>query len=532
MATSCLDAQAESNAGTLALRPGHTKELTHRAFLNAGASLLDYLARVVVGLLITPVLVAGLGRSLFGVWEMLGRLIGYMSVTDGRPTEALRLVIANQQAIDDPAHKRRCVGSAFAIWLLFLPAFAVAGAILIWLSPLLTKVPPEWHSSVRLTAALLVISFLLANLAALPESVLRGMNLGYRRMGLQAGLNVVGAVLTAAAIYTSLGLIGIAGAQVLLSGITGLLFWLVVKKYVRWFGIAKPSRTEIRSLLKVSVWNSAGNLIAKLHLASDVIILGAVASSSLVTTYVLTGYAALAVVGILTLTLEATSPGLGGLIGEKQYKKTATLRREIMAINWLLVTAAGSTILLWNKSFLHLWVGADYYAGPLVNLLIVLLMAQTVFIRSDSYVIDATLHLRDRVLVSVGAVIISVALSIVLTRYYGIFGLCLGMMGGRLVQTVSYPLIVNSLLGRVQARRFGLIRPGLVMILALASSSFLGQGLLARNWAQWAVGAGVSLGAVLFITPILGLGMNSRESLIKRIKLIWVSIGRQQGGKS
>lgn len=59
-----------------------------------------------------------------------------------------------------------------------------------WAAPLVTKVPAELHATVRFSCALLVINFLLTNLMALPESVLRGMNLGYKRMGLQAGMMV------------------------------------------------------------------------------------------------------------------------------------------------------------------------------------------------------------------------------------------------------------------------------------------------------------------------------------------------------
>src|SRR5216684_2328106 len=47
--------------------------LTQRASLNVVASLLDYGAKVAVGLVVVPILVGGLGRSLYGVWEMLGR---------------------------------------------------------------------------------------------------------------------------------------------------------------------------------------------------------------------------------------------------------------------------------------------------------------------------------------------------------------------------------------------------------------------------------------------------------------------------
>ena len=101
-----------------------TGALTRRASLNAAASLLDYFAKAGVGLVVTPILVRGLGRSLFGVWEMLSQLTGYMSPADGRANEALRLIIAQRQASPDDAAKRRSVGAALAVWAIMLPLIA------------------------------------------------------------------------------------------------------------------------------------------------------------------------------------------------------------------------------------------------------------------------------------------------------------------------------------------------------------------------------------------------------------------------
>ena len=501
-----------------------SEKLTQKAYLNVIASLLDYFAKIAVGLLLTPILVAGLGRSLFGVWEMLSRLVGYMSVTDGRPTEALRLIISNQQALDDPASKRRYVGSAFAVWILFLPILATAGTILVWLSPTIAKVSPESHMTVRLTTALLVVNFVLANFAALPESVLRGMNLGYKRMGLQAGLNLIGGLITAKAIYIGSGLAGIAGAQLMLTCLAGILFWFVVKKYVAWFGFAKPGRADVMQVLGLSIWNTAGNLIAKLHLASDVIILGVITSASTVTTYVLTGYAAQAVTGIVTLNVIAVTPGFAGLIGGKEYDKTATLREEMMVMNWLLVTAIGSTILLWNRSFIHLWVGENYYAGSWANLLIVLVMAQTTFIRSDASLIDATLRLRERVLIGGVAALFSIGLGILLTPSLGIVGLCVGLLTGRLAQTASYPFIVNSFLRKSQ--QHGLrraVRSGLVMVLCFACSTYLSMWFIARSWLEWLACVPTTFALMLLIAFATGLSADSRTSVIRRLRQIRLS---------
>src|ERR671918_76236 len=88
---------AAARAGDLTYRGARRATRTQRASLTAVASLLDYGAKVVVGLVVVPILVSGLGRSLYGVWEMLNRLVGYMTGADGRPTEALRLVVASHQ---------------------------------------------------------------------------------------------------------------------------------------------------------------------------------------------------------------------------------------------------------------------------------------------------------------------------------------------------------------------------------------------------------------------------------------------------
>jgi len=88
--------------------------LTRRASLTAVASLLDYTVKAAVQLVMTPILVSTLGRSLYGIWEMLGRMIGYMAATDGRPSEALRLVISQNQAGAE-LEKQRAIGAALMV---------------------------------------------------------------------------------------------------------------------------------------------------------------------------------------------------------------------------------------------------------------------------------------------------------------------------------------------------------------------------------------------------------------------------------
>src|SRR2546421_176397 len=120
----------------VAAAPAPPVPLARRASLNGIAFALDLGVKTGVGLVLTPLLVDRLGAGLFGVWEMLGRLGGYLAAIGGRPAEALRLVVANRQAA--PAANHRCA----------------QGAVIVWVAPAITGAAPALHATLRLAAAL------------------------------------------------------------------------------------------------------------------------------------------------------------------------------------------------------------------------------------------------------------------------------------------------------------------------------------------------------------------------------------------
>ena len=521
MATSSLELSQTSEVRAAARTEKPQKALTHKAYLNGFASLLDTVVKGGVMAVVTPMILSGLGSSMFGVWQILGRLITYMHAADGRPTQALKWVIAHGAEVDDDETKRRHVGSAMGVWLLFLPLLAVISSALIWVSPYITKVEPELYTTIRFTCALLVVNFLLIQLISLPEAVLRGMNLGYKRLGLQASLNIVGGALTVGALYLGSGLIGLAAAQAILSIVTGVFFLIVVKKYVRWFGVSRPKFADVRSFLKLSIWWFAWTTIHKFLIGSDILVLGMVASGTMVATYTLTGFAGLTLLSVVTIVLGAVAPGLGGVIGRKQFDRLAALRLEMVGASWLLLAAIGSTILLLNRSFINLWVGPAHYAGTWTNLLIVLMIVQLVFIRNDAYIIDLMLEMREKVVMGFIAAVISIGLSILLIPRMGIAGMCLGMITGRLALTVSYPFIINRYLGRTwRPKLAGAVRPGVIMALMFSGSAYLGQRLLVDNWAIWFICSALSFGVALGLALVTGLKAELRGLMIARFMML------------
>lgn len=503
--------------------------LTKKASLNAVASVLDYATRLLVGFFLTPLMVMGLGDYSFGMWQILNRLVGYITPASGRPTYALKSALANQQASTDFDQKRRYVGSTLVIWAWFLPLLIGLGGVVSWFVPYWVHAPAEYVWIVRVVSGLLVANMIADTLASVPRAVLQGENLGYKRMDMSATLVIVGGAFTWLALYLKTGIVGVAVSVVTATGVTGLFFGWVVRRYTPWFGVAKPQRADIRQMLGLSWWFMAWNLITSLLLASDVVVLGLLGSVELVTDYTLTKYVPEMLIGVIVMIVFGISPGLGGIVGSKNYGRAVRLRGEIMSLIWVAVTALGTAILLWNKVFMGLWVGTRHYSGSLPNLLIVVGAVQLVYIRSDGNIIDLTLRLSQKVLLGFLSVTLSIVAASLAVGYFklGIVGLCLGIMAGRLIMSVGYPALISRLLGvSLSSQLKGTLRPALVTIL-LFSLAFGLNSLLpaptwsgAQGWIGFFLSAGVTGMLLLSLSFYAGLSGEQRKQILQRVRMM------------
>ena len=436
--------------------------LTGRASLNAVASFLEYGVRALVELVVTPLLVAGLGASLYGAWRVLWQWTGYVWGASGRSAQALQFAIANRQWTATNQQKRELVGAAFVVWLLFVPILLAAGALGVWLAPVLLDVPAGQVTEIRLAAAVLVLDALAVTVATLPRSTLQGQNLGYVRMSVTPVMVAVGGGLLVLAVQLGWGLPGVAAATLTTTLLTGAVFLRITRRRLPWFGMSRPSRTTVRWFLRLSLWFLGWKFVLELMIASDVLVLAVFAPLATVAAFALTKFVTDSLVQALSLLVQATIPGIGGHVGAGRTARAATLRGEVLALVWVAGTAAGATVVIWNASFMGLWVGADLFAGVDVTLVLVVLAMQIALIRTDTFLIDVALVPRVKVAAGSVAAVVSIALAAVAVGPLdlGIVGMCVGLAAGRGILGVAAPLAVGRILGiplHVQLR--GITRP-------------------------------------------------------------------------
>lgn len=505
------------------------ESLTKKALLNAVASALDYGSRLIVGFLVQPIMVTGLGDYYYGVWQILLRLIGYITPAGGRPAQALKMTLANQQLTASEEEKRRYVGSSIIVWMIFLPIMAIFGGLLTWYVPYWIKAPSEYFLAIRLTSAILVFNLIISNIATVPESALEGENLGYKRMGLSAFLVFLGGGLTWLAVWLHTGIMGVGAATVIVTILTGVFFLWVMKDYAPWFGSAKPSFRSVIQFLNLSWWFMAWNLIMNLMTASDVVILGVLLSVQTVTDYTLSKYVPETLISIVAIMAFGIAPGLGGIIGTGNYDKANKIRGEIMALSWLIITGLGTVVLLWNRSFLGLWVGSQHFVGSVPELLIVVVVMQFILIRNDGNIIDLSLNLKRKVIMGAISVALSLGIGVAFIRWLnlGVAGICLGLIIGRLMLSLGYPFLVGRLLGITLLTQIkSIFRPVAVTAVCFIVATFIDSHLIQqgfsglKGWVTLAILVGMTTIFIFIAIFYSGLNSTQRINIIQRVQIV------------
>jgi len=127
-----------------------------------------------------------------------------------------------------------------------------------------------------------------------------------------------------------------------------------------------------------------------------------------------------------------------------------------------------------------------------------------------------------------------IALAVPLTRTLGILGLCLGLLAGRAVQSIAYPLLVRGFLDTGGTGRGGaapraaraVVRLAAITALLFAAALALGQRLLAPNWAAWAAGVALTAACCFGVALWSGPSPETRRAVLARLRALWPGPGR------
>jgi O-antigen/teichoic acid export membrane protein len=470
-----------------------------RAYLNSLTSIIDQIAKQVMGFVVNPFVVKGLGNSLFGVYQIVLEISGYANLADTQSTQVLKWTLAKNRNVFTKEELRSEISTGLYIIFLILPFLLIVGAILSWFAPTIMNVDPVYEDLVRKVSAIVIFAVVISKFSNFFESILRGLNLGYKGMGVKTLLIVIGGICKIFVINYGYGLIGLVLLQVIIAFLTVVIFFYLVKKNVPWFALGKTNKNKIISYTKLSGWFMATKVAGMVLFNSEKILLGFFIGPEIVTIYVLTMFTTSALKGVLDSVVSGVIPGIGTFFGLGEFDKIRKSRLLISNLIWFTSFSFGNAILLFNPSFLNLWVGRENFAGSFENFLILLMAIQYIFFFTTGNFINVTLDLKTKVYLTGLSAIVSIGFAYFLIPLMGISGLCLSVLLGRSILSIGFPIILNRKINN--NNKFITLedlRISLLSLLGLALASYFQSYIYIENWYILIISG-------MFVTLISGL---------------------------
>jgi O-antigen/teichoic acid export membrane protein len=433
---------------------------------------------LIEGIVFVPLYLHFIGGLLYAAWLATGSIISYLGLLDLGFNSVIAQKVAEASGAKDVSRLQRYVGSGLAVvglysFLPFLMGLLVYGQL--W------RVVPVSQGQ----AQILGHAFLLASLSAslMLAVYARGAILCALQWQVIHGIIVVvaqtlGIVVTLALLLSGLGLISIPIGALTMST-TALVGEIVGFRHLRrkllpHFSLLPEWRT-VKELLKPATMMFLTRGGSTLVRQSDNLLIGIVLDARAVLLYALTQKASSVLTMLVGHSVGSFAPALAHFFGSTKQRledeKSLTANLIHVTLVFSLVSMGGYYI--FNRFFMHIWVGPSYYAGDLV----VLLLTIYSLIQSITLVLFQIVFAKGRFIpaaLSTGLeAILRIPLTLLLVRWYGLPGvglaailsLCasgLWILGRQYVQ--DFPNAIGAALSNVGLVAAGVVAFGAVFL--------------------------------------------------------------------
>lgn len=498
------------------------EENVHRAaFLNTITAWIDKIVVIIISFILNPLIIAMLGPVYYGVWQMLGQLTSYMATADFRSATTIKWILARDRSTKLEEELNVSVSSAFWSNLIMLPLYVLVGGFIIYFSPFVTKVGIEDFELVRWTSFILVITFIMTQFFFVYESVLHGMNISYKRMGIRGIILAISGVLTYYSLVFGYNMIGMSIIQSFSVLTIGIIFFLILKKQIKWFKLVKVELKKVISFLKLT----GGFMLVKigdlLNQSVDLLLLGFFADSLFVTLYTVSRYVMSALSGLISQAINSVTNGITKYIGESKYDQLREVRNLTILINWVMLVSIGAVVILCNKSFVILWTGIDKFAGIPETLLIVTWIILRTQAQTDVSIILMKLDFKNNLNTSIISSVIIIVLSVILIPIWKILGLLIALNLGITFVCCRNAIIVGRVLNDKKLLKSLFVNKAvLVGVFILSLSTYFASFIRLESWLFLFIFAIISFSFILLIVFQLSLKKEDKMLFVSSLRKI------------
>jgi O-antigen/teichoic acid export membrane protein len=419
-----------------------------RVFGGVGLGQAHLVLATLVGLWLTPVLLARVGPEQYGLWLVGLQLLGYLYLLDLGVVGLLprETAYASGRVLtgEPPELLARTVSRIRGVIWWQVPAVLVV-TVTAW-----ALLPASWEPlRTPLTSVLLFFAL------TFPTRAYHALLQGLQDLVFLGQLQLVawgtGTAVLVALVFSGVGLPALAAGWLVTQGITVATCWWRIRSRHPAVWAPRPeavSWAEARAFISRSIWISMAQVAQTLLAGSDVLLVAALLGPAAAVPYACTAKLIQVLANHPQMVMQAAAPALSEMRMSEHRVRLAAATAVLTRAMLVLSGAVACLVLAINQDFVSWWVGPVQYGGSALTVVLVGAMLARHINTTTVYAVFCFGHERRLSITAVADGLVTTVIALVLVPHLGLSGVAVASLVG--VVTVSY--VPNV---RVLARELG-----------------------------------------------------------------------------
>lgn len=400
----------------------------------------------VVGLLYTPYMLRMMGQSEYGLYSLVASVIAYLTVLDLGFGNAIVRYTAKFRAEKKTEEQYEMFGMFFLLYLVIgIIAFGIGLGLYFNVDTLFGNT----MTAVELDRARIMMLLLVANLAfTFPMSIWGSIIQAYEDFVFQKSLNIIRIILNTAVMICLLHFGYKAVAMVVVQTIFNVLTLVVNFIYCRrklnihiYFRFKHFHWGFLKEVAIYSFWIFLNAIMDRVYWSTGQFVLGAMVGTAAVAVFAI----AIQLEGMYMQFSTAISsvflPKVTAMVAtNRSRKEISDLFIRTGRIQYIVLAYILSGFIIFGRQFIELWAGAGYSDAYIISLLFFIPLTVPLIQNLGITILQARNEMKFRSVLYIIIALVSLAMQIVLTRYFGGIGCAMGVSGALVVGQI---LIMN-----------------------------------------------------------------------------------------
>lgn len=400
----------------------------------------------IVGLLYTPYMLRMMGQSEYGLYSLVASVIAYLTVLDLGFGNAIVRYTAKFRAEKKTEEQYEMFGMFFLLYLVIgIIAFGIGLGLYFNVDTLFGNT----MTTVELGRARIMMLLLVANLAfTFPMSIWGSIIQAYEDFVFQKSLNIFRIILNTAVMICLLHFGYKAVAMVVAQTIFNVLTLVINFIYCRrkldihiYFRFKHFHWGFLKEVALYSFWIFLNAIMDRVYWSTGQFVLGAMVGTAAVAVFAI----AIQLEGIYMQFSTAISsvflPKVTAMVAtNRSRKEISDLFIRTGRMQYIVLAYILSGFIIFGRQFIELWAGAGYSDAYIISLLFFIPLTVPLIQNLGITILQARNEMKFRSVLYIIIALVSLAMQIVLTRYFGGIGCAMGVSGALVVGQI---LIMN-----------------------------------------------------------------------------------------